>query len=75
MKFEKIRELREQAGMSQKAVAEELGMQITQYRRYENGERKPAIDFLIQIADLYDVSLDYLVGREEAQSEDCGNVG
>lgn len=64
MKFEKIRELREQAGLSQKAVAEELDMQITQYRRYENGERKPAIDFLIQIADLYDVSLDYLVGRQ-----------
>lgn len=64
MKFERIRDLREQSGLSQKAVAEELSMQITQYRRYENGERKPAIDFLIQIADLYDVSLDYLVGRE-----------
>lgn len=64
MKFERIRELREQSGLSQKAVADELGMQITQYRRYENGERKPAIDFLIQIANLYDVSLDYLVGRD-----------
>ena len=64
MKFERIRELREQSGLSQKAVAEELSMQITQYRRYENGERKPAIDFLIQIADLYGVTLDYIVDRD-----------
>lgn len=64
MKFERTRELRGQKGLSQKEIAEELGMQLTQYRRYENGERKPAIDFLIQIANLYGVTLDYLVGRE-----------
>lgn len=64
MKFERIRELREQSGLSQKEVAAQLGMQLTQYRRYENGERKPAIDFLIQIADMYGVTLDYLVGRK-----------
>lgn len=64
MKFDRIRELREQSGLSQKEIAAELGMQLTQYRRYENGERKPAIDFLIQIADKYGVTLDYLVGRE-----------
>lgn len=64
MKFERIRELRKQNGLSQKEVAAQLGMQLTQYRRYENGERKPAIDFLIQIADMYGVTLDYLVGRE-----------
>lgn len=64
MKFNRIRELREQSGLSQKEIAEELSMQLTQYRRYENGERKPAIDFLIQIADMYGVTLDYLVGRE-----------
>lgn len=63
MKFDRIRELREQNGLSQKEVAAELGMQLTQYRRYENGERKPAIDFLIQLANMYGVTLDYLVGR------------
>lgn len=68
MKFEKIKELREQQGLSQKKVAEMLGMHTTQYQRYETGERKPAIDFLIQIADLYGVSLDYLVGRDNAQA-------
>lgn len=64
MKFARIRELRKQSGLSQKEVAAQLGMQLTQYRRYEIGERKPAIDFLIQIADMYGVTLDYLVGRE-----------
>lgn len=75
MKYEKIKELREQNGFSQKKVAEMLGMHTTQYQRYETGERTMPIDFAIQIADLYGVTLDYLVGREEEQSEDCGNVG
>lgn len=75
MKYERIRELRELNGYSQKKVAEMLGMHTTQYQRYETGERTMPIDFVIQIADLYGVSIDYLVGREEQQSEDCGNVG
>ena len=64
MKYEKIKELREQNGFSQKKVAEMLGMHTTQYQRYETGERTMPIDFAIQIADLYGVTLDYLVGRE-----------
>ena len=75
MKFEKIKELRLLNRYSQKQIAEKLGMQVTQYRRYENGERTMPIDFVIQIADLYGVSIDYLVGREETNSENCGNVG
>lgn len=75
MKFEKIKELRLLNRYSQKQIAEKLGMQVTQYRRYENGERTMPIDIVIQIADLYGVSIDYLVGREEPNSENCGNVG
>lgn len=75
MKFEKIKELRLLNRYSQKQIAEKLGMQVTQYRRYENGERTMPIDIVIQIADLYGVSIDYLVGREEQNSENCGNVG
>lgn len=68
MKFEKIRELREQQGLSQRKVAEMLGMYTTQYQRYETGERTASIEFLIQIADLYDVSIDYIVGRDNQQA-------
>ena len=35
------------------------------YRRYEKKEREPDASVLVQIADFYDVSLDYLVGRSE----------
>ena len=75
MKYNRIKELRELNGYSQKKVAEMLGMHTTQYQRYETGERTMPIDFVIQIADLYGVSIDYLVGREEQNSENCGNVG
>lgn len=75
MKYEKIKELRILKGYSQKQIADMLEMQVTQYRRYENGERTIPVDFLIKLADLYNVSLDYIVGREEPDSRNCRNIG
>lgn len=75
MKYAKIKELRILNRYSQKQIAELLEMQVTQYRRYENGERSIPIEVIIKLADIYEVSIDYLVGREEQQSEDCTDVG
>lgn len=65
MLFVRIKELREKHGLSQKKMAELLEMHTTQYQRYETGERVVPIDFLIQLANFYDVSIDYLVGRSD----------
>lgn len=73
--YSRIKELREEHGYSQRKVAELLEMHTTQYQRYETGERAIPVDFLIKLADLYNVSLDYLVGREEPEQKNCADAG
>ena len=51
--------------MSQQRLAIELSMAQNTISRYENGERQPGIDELIRIADYFDVSVDYLLGRSD----------
>ena len=42
-----------------------LGISLMTYYRYERGEREPSLSVLVALADFYDVSLDYLVGRSD----------
>lgn len=51
--------------MTQRDVYNALGMSSTVYNRYENGNRVPPLETLVAFADLYGVSLDYLVGRTD----------
>ena len=60
--YQRIRALREDADMTQKQVAEKLFLQLTQYRRYECGESELPMNIAINIAKLYNVSLDYIAG-------------
>jgi transcriptional regulator with XRE-family HTH domain len=63
---QRIRGLRDQEGMSQVALARALGASINAINMIEMGSvRAPHIDRLIAIADLFDVSIDYLVGRTD----------
>ncbi len=64
-KFQRIKDLREDHDLTQAQIAEKLYMQREQYRRYETGERMPPFDFMIRLADFYQVSLDYLAGRSD----------
>jgi len=60
-----LRRFRKEFKLTQKAVAESVGMREAAYSRYERGEREPAYKQLIKLADAYNVSLDYLVGRSD----------
>lgn len=62
--YQRIRDLREDNDFTQAEVAEKLHMQREVYRRYETGQRELPFNIAILIADLYNVSLDYLAGRE-----------
>lgn len=61
----RLKELRKERGISQVKLAMDLCTNQNTISRYENGEREPGIKELIRIADYFNVSIDYLVGRSE----------
>lgn len=61
----RLKELRKQRGISQLKLAMDLGMNQNTVSRYENGEREADYQTLINIADYFEVSLDYLLGRTD----------
>ena len=63
MYFQRIRDLREDADLSQREIAAYLGIQQTVYSRYERGFQTIPLEHLIRLADYYNVSTDYLLGR------------
>lgn len=65
---ERLRLLRNERGISQKQVAESLGITEVGYQNYEVGRRKPTFNVLPSIADFFGVSLDYLFGRTDTPS-------
>ena len=63
MKYENIRNLREDNDKLQTELAEYLNVRQTTYSKYERGKINIPIEVFIKLADFYDVSIDYLVGR------------
>ena len=61
----RLAELRKARNLTQKQLASELNLSETGIQNYENLRRKPAYDVLLALADFFDVSLDYLVGRTD----------
>ena len=69
MYFQKIRDLREDSDRKQVELATYLSVDQSTYSEYESGKINVPIEQLIKIADFYDVSLDYLVGREGRETQ------
>ena len=63
MKLQRLQDLRIDHDLTQAEVAEKLGCQRNVYSRYELGYRMIPLDMLMELADLYDVSLDYITER------------
>lgn len=64
-----ISELRKEKGLSQKEAAAKLGISQALLSHYEKGIRECGQSFLIRIADFYDVSCDYLLGRTNERND------
>lgn len=62
---ERIKELRLEKKVTQKEIAEGIGVSSVSVQRFEYGSVRPSLDTLIALADFFDVSLDYLVGRSD----------
>ena len=61
----RLREIRAGKHSTQKQVADAVGVTVRNYQRYEADEQRPAFEVLIALADFFDISLDYLVGRTD----------
>ena len=61
----KLKELRKEKGISQQKLAMDLSMNQNTISRYETEERQADYETLIKIADYFNVSIDYLLGRTE----------
>ena len=60
--YPRLRDLREDHDLTQTQLVEQLGIHKTTYTNYEQGKREPPFEFMIQLAEFYQVSLDYLAG-------------
>lgn len=65
MKFQRIQDLRIDSDLSQKKIGEILHISQRSYSHYESGSRNIPIEMLIRLADYYDTTIDYLVGRTD----------
>ena len=65
MKFQRIQDLRTDADMSQKQLSEILHISQRSYSHYETGSRNIPVEMLNRLANYYDISVDYLVGRTD----------
>lgn len=61
----RLKDLREDHDLTQAKLSEYLHIKQNTYSQYENGQRQVPLDILIALADYYNVTLDYLVGRTE----------
>ena len=62
VKYQRLRDLREDHDLSQQRLADQLGMYKTVYSNYELGKREVPFSLIVRLAKLYDVSIDYIAG-------------
>lgn len=68
--YRRIRDLREDKDLSQTEIAKYLGMSQTGYSKYETGENDIPTQILIKLADYYNTTTDYLLGRTDKKIPD-----
>lgn len=62
-----IKDIRIRKNLTQADVANALGVSSVVYSRYESGTRQPSIDTIVQLADFFCVTVDYLLGRQDVE--------
>lgn len=67
---ERLNEVRHSRGLTAQQMAAQLQIGLRSYRNYESGDREPSLTMLVRIADILDVTTDYLLCRGEAPSDE-----
>lgn len=65
----RLRQLRDRIGVNQDVVAEACDISRVALTRYENGQRVPRAQIAARLADYYGVTVDYLLGRDDAPTQ------
>lgn len=68
MQYKNIRDLREDKDLTQREIAEKLGVSQRAYSYYENGKRTLTPEILIKLSNVHNVSVDYLLGLTTIQT-------
>lgn len=71
---ERLKELRKQAHLTQVELASKLGIVQSSYADWERGKKKPTQDNLVKIAQVLNVSVDYLVGNSEEKADELDSI-
>lgn len=61
----RLREIRMKRKFTQQNMADQLGISLNAYQKYEQAERSPSLECLVKIADIFNISLDYLLCRDD----------
>ncbi len=69
----RLKELRKERGLRQRDIADYLSITQMSYSYYERGLREPEIALLIKLAELFNVSVDYLIENENERLEKLTN--
>jgi DNA-binding XRE family transcriptional regulator len=65
MKLENLRKLRKEKGLTEEQAAKIFSVSLKSYNAWEQGDFQPKIETLIEMANYFDTTIDYIVGREE----------
>ena len=71
---ERLKELRRKSNFTQVEVAEKLGISQPAYASWERGVKKPTQENLVKIAQVLDVTVDYLVGNSDSTEDELDNI-
>ncbi len=71
---ERLKKLRKDAALTQVEVANKLGISQPAYASWERGIKKPTQDNLVKIAQILNVSVDYLVGNSQETLDELDNI-
>ena len=71
---ERIKDLREKLNMTQTALARRLGLSRSAVNAWEMGMSIPSVPYLLQLSELFRVSVDYLLGRSQREMVDISDL-
>ena len=72
---DKLKSLRTEKKLTQKQIADQIGLAISTVSSYESGSRYPSYDVLVRLAHIFHVSTDYLLGMTDKRNIDVTGLG